>query len=158
YSVLGMLLISGVATVAATPSHALQQAQAQGSAQASAEVNKGQASGSTSGSSTTSAQTDAQAGQVNSGLASGTAMNIALNAPVDSKKAKTGDAVAAHTTEAVKADGKTVIPKGTKLIGHVTQASTRAKGESESTLGVVFDKAVLKNGQEVPINASIQAL
>jgi hypothetical protein len=58
----------------------------------------------------------------------------------------------------VKADGKTVIPKGTKLVGHVTQASARGKGEAESSLGVVFDKAILKNGQEVPVNAGIQAL
>jgi hypothetical protein len=40
----------------------------------------------------------------------------------------------------------------------VTQASARAKGESESSLGIVFDKAILKNGQEIPLNAGIQAL
>jgi hypothetical protein len=51
-----------------------------------------------------------------------------------------------------------VIPKGSKLVGHVTQASARAKGDSESTLGIVFDKAILKNGQEVPLNVAIQAL
>jgi hypothetical protein len=100
----------------------------------------------------------AQAGQANAGVASGTSMNAVLSSSVDSKKAKAGDAVTARTTEAVKADGQTVIPKGTKLVGHVTRASSRAKGESESTLGVVFDKAILKNGQEVPVNASIQAL
>jgi hypothetical protein len=43
-------------------------------------------------------------------------------------------------------------------VGHVTQASARANGESESALGIVFDKAILKNGQEVPLNVAIQAL
>ena len=48
--------------------------------------------------------------------------------------------------------------KGSKLVGHVTQASARAKGESESALGIVFDKAILKNGQEIPLSAGIQAI
>ncbi len=43
-------------------------------------------------------------------------------------------------------------------MGHVTQASARAKGESESSLGIVFDRAILKNGQEIPLNVAIQAL
>jgi hypothetical protein len=51
-----------------------------------------------------------------------------------------------------------VIPKGSKLIGHVTQASARANGESQSALGIVFDKVILKNGEEVPLNVAIQAL
>src|SRR5258707_15310530 len=100
----------------------------------------------------------AQNGQANGSLASGTAFNATLNSPIDSKKCKPGDAVTAHTTEAAKSEGKTVIPKGSKLVGHVTQASARAKGESESALGIVFDKAILKNGQEVPLNVAIQAI
>ena len=104
------------------------------------------------------ASAQAQSGQTNAAVAGGTAMKAELNSPVDSKKAKPGDPVTAHTTEAVKSDGKTVIPKGAKLMGHVTQASAKGKGDSESALGVVFDKAILKNGQEVPMQASIQAL
>ena len=66
--------------------------------------------------------------------------------------------VYARTTEAVKSEGQTVIPKGSKLVGHVTQASVRAKGETESTLGMVFDKAILKNRQEIPLHVAIRAL
>jgi hypothetical protein len=66
--------------------------------------------------------------------------------------------VTAQTTEAAKSEGKAVIPKGSKLIGHVTQASARANGEGQSALGIVFDKAILKNGEEVPLNVAIQAL
>jgi hypothetical protein len=40
----------------------------------------------------------------------------------------------------------------------VTQAQARAKGQSESELGIMFDKAILKNGQEVPLKATIQAI
>ena len=51
-----------------------------------------------------------------------------------------------------------MLKKGTHLVGHVTQAQARANGQTQSQLGIVFDHAVLKNGQEVPFNASIQAL
>jgi len=113
-----------------------------------------QASGNASASTTASAQNE----QANGSLATGTAFNAALSSPIDSKKCRPGDPVNAHSTEAVKSEGKTVIPKGSKLVGHVTQASARANGESESSLGIVFDKAILKNGQEIPLNAGIQAL
>src|SRR6266581_3646794 len=132
------------------------QAGAQSGSQASVEAGKTKAQASGNASAATSSS--AQNGQENASLASGTALNAALNSSIDSKKCKPGDAVTAHTTEAVKSEGKTVIPKGSKLVGHVTQASARAKGESESSLGIVFDKAILKNGQEIPLNAGIQAI
>ncbi len=132
------------------------QTGAQSGSQASVEAGKTKAQASGNASATTSAS--AQNGQENASLASGTALNAALNSSIDSKKCKPGDPVNAHTTEAVKSEGKTVIPKGSKLVGHVTQASARARGESESSLGIVFDKAILKNGQEIPLNAGIQAI
>ena len=132
------------------------QAGAQSSSQASVEAGKTQAQ--TSANTTASTSASAQNEQANGSLASGTAFNAALTSPIDSKKCKPGDPVNAHSTEAVKSEGKTIIPKGSKLVGHVTQASARAKGESESSLGIVFDKAILKNGQEIPLNAGIQAI
>ena len=132
------------------------QAGAQSNSQASVQAGQTQAQASGNASASTSAS--AQNGQANGSLATGTAFNAALSSPIDSKKCKPGDPVNAHTTEAVKSEGKTVVPRGSKLVGHVTQASARAKGESESSLGIVFDKAILKNGQEIPLNAGIQAL
>jgi hypothetical protein len=86
-------------------------------------------------------------------LAGGTVINAALNSSVDSKKAKPGEQITAHTVETVKStDGRTILPKGTKLIGHVTKASARSNGQGESMLGIQFDTAMLKGGQEVPLN------
>ncbi|MCU1243127.1 MAG: hypothetical protein JWO71_3853 [Candidatus Acidoferrum typicum] len=51
-----------------------------------------------------------------------------------------------------------MIPRGTKLIGHVTECKQRGKEEKESALAIVFDKAILKNGEEVPLNVTIRAL
>src|SRR6266567_1358880 len=150
--VVGTLFSLGAAAQAQTGA----QAGSQSSGQASVEAGKTQAQASANASTSTSAS--AQNGQANAALAGGTAFNAALSSPIDSKKCKPGDQLTAHTTEAAKSEGKTVIPKGSKLVGHVTQASARAKGESESALGIVFDKAILKNGQEIPLNVAIQAI
>src|SRR6267143_5436239 len=154
----GFVLVAGIlfASLAAAQTQADAQAGAQAGGQTSVQAGKAQAQGSGSASAASSAS--AQNGQTNASLGSGAAINAELTAPVDSKKAKPGDPVAGRTTEPTKSNGKTVIPKGSKLMGHVTQASSRAKGDSESTLGIVFDKAILKNGQEVPLNVAIQAL
>ena len=142
---------------AAAQSQTGAQAGAQSSGQAS--VQAGQTKAQASGNASAASAASAQNGQANASLASGTAFNAALSSPIDSKKCKPGDPVNARTTEAAKSDGKTVIPKGSKLAGHVTQASARAKGESESSLGIVFDKAILKSGQEIPLNnVTIQAI
>lgn len=135
---------------AQTQSGAQASASAQNQTSAQAGKSGAQASSSTSAS--------AQAGQNSVNLASGTTMNAALTRPVDAKKNKPGDTVTGKTTENVKSDGQVVIPKGSKLVGHVTQAKARGKGEAESALGIAFDKAILKNGQEVPLNVAIQAL
>jgi hypothetical protein len=155
-AVMAMVVGAVFSFSAAAQSQAGAQAGAQASGQASVEAGRTQAQ--TSAGASTSAAASAQNGQANSSLANGTAFNAALSAPVDSKKCKPGDSVTAHTTETVKSEGKTVIPKGSKLVGHVTQASARANGQAESSLGIVFDRAVLKNGQEIPLNVAIQAL
>ena len=87
-----------------------------------------------------------------------TAVNAELNSSVDSKKVKVGDRVEAHTTEAVKYDGKVIIPKGVKLEGHVTEATARSKGDSGSTLAIQFDKAIPKKGEEISLNVAILAI
>ncbi len=154
----GFVFVAGIlfAGVAAAQTQADAQAGTQAGAQTSVQAGKAQAQG--SGSASAASAASAQNGQTNASLGSGAAINAELTAPVDSKKAKPGDPVAARTTEPTKSNGKTVIPKGSKLVGHVTQASARAKGDSESALGIVFDKAILKNGEEVPLNVAIQAL
>jgi hypothetical protein len=93
-------------------------------------------------------------------LPSGTVINAVLNSSVDSKKAKPGEQITAHTTEAVKSsDGRTILPQGAKIIGHVTEASARSKGQGESMLAIQFDKAILKDKQEMPLNnVMIQAV
>jgi hypothetical protein len=88
----------------------------------------------------------------------GTTVQAELLKAVDAKKARPGDEVVAKVTQEVKANDKVVLPKGSKVMGKVTQAQGRAKGQDESELGLVFDSAVLKDGTQVPISFTIQAV
>src|SRR5262249_26564319 len=81
-----------------------------------------------------------------------------LTKSVDAKKAKSGDEVTAKLSQDVKSDGKVVLHKGSKLVGHVTEAQAKSKENAESKLGIVFDKAILKGGEEVAFSGVIQAL
>jgi hypothetical protein len=102
---------------------------------------------------------EARSEQTEAILAGGTAILAELNSGLDSKKAKPGDKVSAHTTEALKsADGRTIIQRGAKLEGRVTMAAARSKGESLSVLGIQFDKAELKDGTEIALSVVIQAM
>lgn len=132
------------------------QATAQSSGNASVEASKPGAQ--VNAQNSTSASGAAQAANSGASLASGSTLNAALSAPVDSKKCKSGDPVTAKSTEPAKSGGRTVFPKGTKFVGHVTQASSRATGDAESSVGIVFDRAILKSGEEVPVNFAIQAM
>src|SRR6266566_217770 len=154
----GMAIVVGAFFCMSAAAQAQTGAQAGAQSRSRASVQAGQTQTQASGNASASAAASAQNGPANGSLAAGTAFNAALSSPIDSKKCKPGDAVTAHTTEAVKSEGRTVIPKGAKVVGHVTQTSARAKGESESALGMVFDKAILKDGEEIPLSVGIQAI
>ena len=100
----------------------------------------------------------AQAATTAATLPNGTTVNAQLNSSVDSKKAKAGDKVEAHTTEAIKYDGKTILRQGAKLEGHVIEATARSKGDGGSTLAIQFDRAIPRKGEEIPLNVAILAI
>ena len=91
-------------------------------------------------------------------LQSGTTVQAELTKPVDARRNKPGDEVTAKTTQDVKSDGKVVLPKGSKIVGKVTQAQARSKGKNESQLGIVFDHAILRDGTPLPVSFAIQAI
>ncbi|HTZ49730.1 MAG TPA: hypothetical protein VMH20_19225 [Verrucomicrobiae bacterium] len=91
-------------------------------------------------------------------LPAGAPIDAALNKSLNSKRAKPGDAVTATVTQNTEANGRIMIPQGTRLEGHVTEASARSKGAPISSLQIVFDKAVLKHGETIPVTVTVQAL
>ena len=91
-------------------------------------------------------------------IAPGSVIPVQLTKTVDAKKAKTGDEVVAKVTQDMKTQtGEVLVPKDTKVIGHVTEAQPRSKEEKESELAIAFDQAVMQ-GQDVHLPMSIQAV
>lgn len=77
---------------------------------------------------------------------------------LDTASAKTGDSVVLKTKESVKTADGTEIPKGSKLMGHVTQVQPHGEGKSNSQIALQFDHAELKGGQNVAIQSAIQSV
>ena len=91
-------------------------------------------------------------------IAPGSVIPVELTKTVDAKKAKTGDEVVAKVTMDMKGGtGEIILPKDTKVVGHITEAQPRSKEQKESQLAIAFDQAVVKN-EQVPLPMSIQAV
>jgi hypothetical protein len=88
---------------------------------------------------------------------SGTVIRAELDKTIDAKKAKVGDPVSAKTTDDLKSTPPNLATKGCRIVGHVAEVAAH-QGSSPSTLGIVFDKLVLKDGSEMPLPAKIQAI
>lgn len=105
-------------------------------------------------------------GNASASSANGAAAGVAEMRPVrgelekslDAKKAKPGDPVIVKTTQKMRTADGVELPKGTRLIGHVTEAQAHAKGHANSALGIAFDRAELRGGQTIPIHSMIESI
>jgi len=81
-----------------------------------------------------------------------------LGKNLSAKSGKTGDLVEAKTaTEASLPDG-TKLPKGTRLVGKVTEVQSRSGHDKPSRLGFEFDHAVLRDGSQIPLHVVLLGL
>jgi hypothetical protein len=83
---------------------------------------------------------------------------VTLTKSIDSKKLKAGDEISTTTVAALRSGSGVVIPVGSNVVGHVTAAKARSKGDSEASLGIVFDKIELSGGKDMPIKGMVQAV
>jgi hypothetical protein len=79
-----------------------------------------------------------------------------LQTRLDSKTAKPGDPVVLKTIEKAQTSDGTMIPKGSRLIGHVTQAQAYSKEHGAALLGIAIDRAELRGGHSVAIYTLIR--
>jgi hypothetical protein len=91
-------------------------------------------------------------------LGVGTVFNASLDDTLDTRKTHAGDLVTAEIAEDVTYQRCLVFPKGTKVTGHVVRVTSGGRGKAGSAIFIQFDKAMMKDGQEVMLNAGIQAL
>lgn len=92
-------------------------------------------------------------------LAPGSVIPVELTKSIDAKKVKAGEKVVAKVSQDLKSNsGEVILPKDTQVIGRVTEAQARNKQQPESELGIAFDRAVEKDGAEMQMPMSIQAI
>src|SRR5258705_616925 len=103
------------------------------------------------------ARTSASKAGRNVSIESGTHLAGELQNTIDVRKAKVGDEVVLKTTQAIKSEGRTVVNKGARLIGRITEVSEKTEANGESRVGVLFDR--LESGSlGVAIAASIASI
>ncbi len=106
--------------------------------------------------SSAAAQSAAASAKVSTKNSHGT-FTVELVKGLDSRKLKEGDAVEAKLTGGITLPDGTVVPRGTSIVGHVTQASARAKHDSESALGISFDRIASPGGGKTLIKGVVLA-
>jgi hypothetical protein len=104
-----------------------------------------------------SAAPNAQTAAANQ-LAAGTVIPAELSKSVDAKKTKPNDKIEAKTSVDLLLHGQIVVPRNAKIIGHVTEAKAHSKESPDSMVGIAFDRIVMKDGRELPLQAAVQAI
>jgi hypothetical protein len=81
-----------------------------------------------------------------------------LEKKLDAKHARPGDPVVLKTTDKATIANGVIIPKGSKIVGHVVEAAAAGKGNANSKVTLQFDRAKLKGGQSLAIRTVLQSV
>ena len=68
------------------------------------------------------------------------------------KRVKSGDPVTAHLVAPAKLPNGTELPKGTKLVGTITDVKAKADKEGPSKMGLLFTTVAPKDGKEMTVS------
>ncbi|MCL5005355.1 MAG: hypothetical protein M1404_02380, partial [Acidobacteria bacterium] len=88
-------------------------------------------------------------------LPAGSSLHVRLQTTLTSKTNKTGDKFTGYVEQPVTSDGKTIVPTGSLVDGHVVfvKKSKRIKGVGE--MRIVLDDITTENGDEFLLNGSL---
>lgn len=111
-----------------------------------------------SGTASAASGTATQVGRTGAAASQATNLSAELTQKINSKNAKVGDEVIARTTSSAQLGEGTRLPKGTRLIGKVTEVDAKSDAQHDGHLAFAFDRAVLRDGREVPIHATLQSI
>lgn len=84
-----------------------------------------------------------------------TVLPVMLHTTLDSRRDKPGKVVSGEIMQTVQVSDGMVIPKGTRLLGHVVSSS--GENAAPSRISIVFDQLVLK-GRTIAIETHLRAL
>ena len=97
-------------------------------------------------------------GQKSLAILNGTPIVAMLRTGLDARLVHAGDTVDVEATENIKQGGEVRIRKGTTLNGHVTLVQRFAAADKPCIVAILFDKVTVSAGEQLLLNASIQAL
>jgi hypothetical protein len=90
-----------------------------------------------------------------SALPAGTAVRMKLETPISTRSSTPGERFAGRVIEAVKLNGKTVIPVGAGLEGRVLRADEPRRIRGTPTIDLRPDLVVMPDGQRLALNAVV---
>jgi len=85
----------------------------------------------------------------------GTVLKVKLGNTLTTFSNKAGDPFTARVTEAVVLDGKTVVPIGATVQGHVTKVNEPRRIAGKPTIGILPEALVLPSGERLVLNATL---
>ena len=88
-------------------------------------------------------------------LPSGTGIKIKLETSLSTSTTKAGDAFSGRVTEAVKQDGKEVIPVGATIQGHVVRVTTPRRAKGLPTIAILPDQITMPTGERYEMTATV---
>jgi hypothetical protein len=83
---------------------------------------------------------------------------VILTRTVETKTAKAGDEILLRAISDLAIEGQIVIARGSTLNGKLLEVVSRDKENPETLLAFSVEKAILKNGAEIPLQAIVAAL
>ena len=73
----------------------------------------------------------------------GTQLQVRIDEKLDTKRNRAGDQFRASLAEPIVLEGKTVVPKGTPFVGHVTESQASGRLEGRAVLALTLDSFAL---------------
>jgi len=123
-------------------------------ATSAAAVNKNSVAGATN----ESASAVTNAGKNGATAMQASDVSAQLTQKIDSRHAKVGDEVFARTTSAAQLNDGTKLPKGTRLMGKVTDVEPKSGSNHDGHLALAFDRAVLRDGRAIPVHTTLRSI
>src|ERR1019366_8230478 len=82
-----------------------------------------------------------------------TTVQTDLNGTLDTRKATVGQQVTVTVRRDTRLADDTELPKGTRLVGHITQVQAQDDQHVGAVLAINFDQAQLRDGKLVPVRS-----
>ena len=89
-------------------------------------------------------------------LPAGSSLHIRLQTTLTSKTNKTGDKFTGYVEQPVTANGKTIVPVGSLVDGHIVMVKDSKRIKGVGQMRIVLDDITTENGDEFLINGSLE--